>query len=97
MIKNMLRQREDHAPYLGRGTLMPQVYAIDLLGFGASDKAAVEYSMELWRDQVGLGFKLRVQALALVSPIWDRCEALIMEHHEIMYGLVHVPNSRYSG
>ena len=28
-----------------------QVYAIDLLGFGSSDKAQVDYSMELWRDQ----------------------------------------------
>ncbi len=29
-----------------------QVYAIDLLGFGASDKPPLAYSTELWRDQV---------------------------------------------
>ena len=75
MIKNMLRQREDHAPYLGRGTLIPQVYAIDLLGFGASDKAAVEYSMELWRDQVGVGIKLSLLFLrfgiAMRHYLWN--------------------------
>jgi len=27
-----------------------QVYAIDLLGFGESDKAIVDYTLELWRD-----------------------------------------------
>jgi hypothetical protein len=27
------------------------VYAIDLLGFGLSDKPIVDYSAELWRDQ----------------------------------------------
>lgn len=27
-----------------------QVYAIDLLGFGASEKAKLVYSIELWRD-----------------------------------------------
>jgi pimeloyl-ACP methyl ester carboxylesterase len=29
-----------------------QVYAIDLLGFGDSDKALLDYSIELWRDLV---------------------------------------------
>ncbi len=29
-----------------------QVYAIDLLGFGGSDKAAIDYSMELWEELV---------------------------------------------
>ncbi|KAG1679807.1 hypothetical protein FOA52_012719 [Chlamydomonas sp. UWO 241] len=29
-----------------------KVYAIDLLGFGASDKAQVDYTMELWRDLI---------------------------------------------
>lgn len=29
-----------------------QVYAIDLLGFGGSDKAPLEYSIELWAEQV---------------------------------------------
>lgn len=29
-----------------------QVYAIDLLGFGRSDKPIMSYSTELWRDQV---------------------------------------------
>ena len=29
-----------------------RVYAIDLLGFGGSDKPAIEYSMELWRNLV---------------------------------------------
>lgn len=34
-----------------------RVHAIDLLGFGGSDKPAIEYSMELWRD--------------LVAAFWD--------------------------
>eukprot|EP00803_Ostreobium_quekettii_P003726 evm.model.scf_517.6 EVM.evm.TU.scf_517.6 scf_517:47373-49406(-) len=29
-----------------------QVYAVDLLGFGDSTKAPVDYSMELWRDLI---------------------------------------------
>jgi pimeloyl-ACP methyl ester carboxylesterase len=29
-----------------------RVYAIDLLGFGGSDKAAIDYSMELWEELV---------------------------------------------
>lgn len=29
-----------------------QVYAIDLLGFGSSDKASIDYSMELWEELV---------------------------------------------
>jgi pimeloyl-ACP methyl ester carboxylesterase len=29
-----------------------QVYAIDLLGFGESEKAILDYKIELWRDQV---------------------------------------------
>ena len=29
-----------------------QVYAIDLLGFGRSDKPLLDYSTELWRDQL---------------------------------------------
>jgi pimeloyl-ACP methyl ester carboxylesterase len=28
------------------------VYAIDLLGFGRSDKPLLDYSTELWRDQL---------------------------------------------
>ena len=29
-----------------------QVYAIDLLGFGGSDKAPIDYSMELWEELI---------------------------------------------
>ena len=29
-----------------------KVYAVDLLGFGGSEKAPVKYSMELWRDLI---------------------------------------------
>ena len=29
-----------------------QVYAIDLLGFGGSDKALIDYSIEVWAEQV---------------------------------------------
>ena len=36
-------------PYLARKY---HVYAIDLLGFGLSDKPILDYSAELWRDQV---------------------------------------------
>lgn len=28
--------------------------ALDLLGFGLSDKPVMDYSAEIWRDQVGL-------------------------------------------
>ena len=31
---------------------MIKVYAIDLLGFGGSEKAPMRYSMELWRDLI---------------------------------------------
>lgn len=31
---------------------MPQVYAIDLLAFGASAKPIMEYTVELWQDLV---------------------------------------------
>jgi len=43
------------------------VYALDLVGFGASDKPLVEYSAELWRDQVGAFLKEVVQAPAIVA------------------------------
>lgn len=29
-----------------------QVYAIDLVGFGASDKPVVQYTIELWADLI---------------------------------------------
>ena len=29
-----------------------KVYAIDMLGFGRSDKPRIEYVMDVWRDQV---------------------------------------------
>ncbi len=29
-----------------------QVYAIDLLGFGASDKPVQQYTIETWADQI---------------------------------------------
>ena len=29
-----------------------QVYAIDLLGFGDSEKALLDYSIDLWKEQV---------------------------------------------
>lgn len=29
------------------------VYAMDLLGFGLSEKALIEYNANVWRDQVG--------------------------------------------
>lgn len=28
------------------------VYAVDLLGFGLSEKALIEYDADVWRDQV---------------------------------------------
>ena len=31
---------------------LPQVYAIDVLGFGGSAKPVLDYSIELWRDLV---------------------------------------------
>lgn len=38
-----------HAP---RIRLPSQVYAVDLLGQGGSEKPIIDYSMELWRDQL---------------------------------------------
>ena len=35
-----------------RGICSPQVYAIDLLAFGASAKPIMEYTVELWQDLV---------------------------------------------
>jgi pimeloyl-ACP methyl ester carboxylesterase len=43
------------------------VYAIDLLGFGLSDKPLVEYSAELWRDQVGAFIEEVVKRPAVVA------------------------------
>jgi pimeloyl-ACP methyl ester carboxylesterase len=37
---------------LSLGPGMLQVYAIDLLGFGGSEKALLDYSIELWAEQV---------------------------------------------
>ena len=41
------------------------VYAIDLLGFGLSDKPIIEYSAELWRDQALAFIKEVVSSHAL--------------------------------
>ena len=50
-------------PYLSRKY---RVYAIDLLGFGQSDKPLVNYTSELWRDQV-LAFISEVVMLGKVA------------------------------
>ena len=31
-------------------SIVPQVYAIDLLGFGASEKPVIDYTIELWAE-----------------------------------------------
>ena len=43
------------------------VYAIDLVGFGLSDKPLVDYSAELWRDQVGAFLREVVQEPAVIA------------------------------
>lgn len=43
------------------------VYALDLVGFGGSDKPLLEYSAELWRDQVGAFLAQVVQTRAIVA------------------------------
>ena len=42
------------------------VYAIDLLGFGLSDKPIIDYSAELWRDQA-LAFIKEVVSTSLLK------------------------------
>lgn len=44
-----------------------QVYAIDLLGFGDSEKALLDYSIDLWKEQV----------LAFTRSIIDRPVVLV--------------------
>jgi len=43
------------------------VYALDLLGFGLSDKPLVSYSAEVWRDQVGKFIEEVVGTKAVVA------------------------------
>ena len=38
-----------------------KVYAIDLLGFGGSDKAAISYSLELWQAQIKAFWDIHIQ------------------------------------
>jgi pimeloyl-ACP methyl ester carboxylesterase len=42
-----------------------QVFALDLLGFGGSDKAAVEYSMDLWSELVKDFWNAHIQKPAI--------------------------------
>ena len=44
------------------------VYAIDLLGFGLSDKPIIDYSAELWRDQALAFIKEVVRCLCRFNP-----------------------------
>mmetsp|Transcript_49121 Transcript_49121/g.111401 ORF Transcript_49121/g.111401 Transcript_49121/m.111401 type:complete len:364 (+) Transcript_49121:40-1131(+) len=43
------------------------VYALDLTGFGLSDKPLIEYNAELWRDQVGAFLEQVVKEPAVVA------------------------------
>lgn len=51
-----------------------RVYAIDLLGFGLSDKPIIDYSAELWRDQVA-GFLREVVG---VDPKDEKSRAVVV-------------------
>jgi len=67
------------------------VYAIDLLGFGASDKPDTAYSLNLWADQVYEYWRshIRTPAVLVGNSLGSlTCLALASRHPEMVRGIV---------
>jgi len=67
------------------------VYAVDLLGFGASDKPDVSYSLNLWADQVYEFWRstVKVPAVLVGNSLGSlTCLALASKHPEMVKGIV---------
>jgi pimeloyl-ACP methyl ester carboxylesterase len=74
-----LNQWRHNLPALSR---VAPVYALDLLGFGGSEKAATLYGAELWAAQVGdFVQQLIGQPVALVGHSLGALVALTATHH----------------
>jgi pimeloyl-ACP methyl ester carboxylesterase len=63
-----------------------QVYALDLLGFGASDKPPIDYSMELWQGLVYDFWQALVQRPAVIvgNSIGGLLTLMLLAHHPEM-------------
>jgi pimeloyl-ACP methyl ester carboxylesterase len=67
------------------------VYALDLLGFGASEKASVSYGLELWVDQVYDFWQTFIgQPVVLIGNSIGSlvCLAIASAHPEMVKGIV---------
>ena len=51
-VQSLAAHHASPSPPTGTRAPCAQVYAIDLLGFGASDKPVLDYSIELWASQI---------------------------------------------
>ncbi|MFM2429174.1 MAG: hypothetical protein RLZZ511_387 [Cyanobacteriota bacterium] len=63
-----------------------QVFALDLLGFGASDKPALDYSMELWQDLVYDFWQEKIGRPAAIvgNSIGGLLTLMLLAHHPEM-------------
>jgi pimeloyl-ACP methyl ester carboxylesterase len=63
-----------------------RVYAIDLLGFGASDKAQISYSVELWEEMLADFWteQVREPAVFVGNSIGALLSLMMLTHHSEM-------------
>jgi pimeloyl-ACP methyl ester carboxylesterase len=63
-----------------------RVYAIDLLGFGASDKAQIAYSVELWEEMLADFWteQVREPAIFIGNSIGALLSLMMLTHHPEM-------------
>ncbi len=63
-----------------------QVYALDLLGFGASDKPDIDYAMELWQDLVYDFWRALIRRPAVIvgNSIGGLLALMLLAHHPEM-------------
>lgn len=83
-------------PELGR---YHRVYAIDLLGFGASEKPDIAYSLDLWVEQVYDYWKtfVKVPAVLVGNSLGSlTCLAIAAAHPEMVRGvaMISLPDAR---